>query len=169
MIDEKGLSRRNIVLGSIGNEPFERDGGVDDQVSQRRPRSRAVRASEVEIGLRRSARVTSLANALRVFGSSIGRAMRRASANAARRRNELRVSPAFRAAASITRRSDSGRETNTLRMTRVYPSDIRIGKPCVPEAAPLLRESLAYALGSSLVPYAGSDGARGRSGADSYP
>jgi hypothetical protein len=128
VIDEKGLRRGNILLGGIGNDPLERDGGINDQIAQRRPRSRAASASAVEIGLRRSALLTNREKARRVFGSSIGRVIRRASASAARRTNELRVSPALRAAASITRRSVSGRETSTLRTTPVYLRYIRDDK-----------------------------------------
>jgi hypothetical protein len=117
VIDKKRLRRRNILFGGIRNEPLERHGGINDQIAQRRPRSRAASASEVEIGLRRCALLTNRENARRVFGSSIGRVSRRASASAARRTNELRVSPALRAAASITRRSFSGRETSTFRTT----------------------------------------------------
>lgn len=125
MIDENRLRCRDVLLGGIRNQPLERDRRIDNQIAQRRPRSRAASASAVEIGLRRSALLTSLEKARRVFGSSIGRVIRRASAKAARRTNELRVSPALRAAASITRRSVSGSETSTLRTVKVYPSDIR--------------------------------------------
>src|SRR5258708_27280020 len=77
------------------------------------------------MGVRRSALRSNLENALRFSGSSIGRRTRCASARAARRTNELRVSPALRAAASMSRRSVSGSETSTLRMPIVYPMDIR--------------------------------------------
>src|SRR5258708_27409491 len=76
------------------------------------------------MGVRRSALRSNLENALRFSGSSIGRPTRCASARAARRTNELRVSPALRAAASIALRSVSDSDTRTLRMMRVYPLDI---------------------------------------------
>jgi hypothetical protein len=97
------------------------------QIDQRRPRSRAVSASAVEMGLRRSALRSNLEKALRPAGSSMGRLSRCASARAARRTNELRVSPALRAAASMTWRSVSGNETRTLRIPIVYLTDIRRG------------------------------------------
>jgi hypothetical protein len=128
MFDEQRLRGRHVVFGCVRNEPLEGDGGVDHQIDQRRPRSRASSASAVEIGLRCSALRSNLENALRPAGSSMGRRTRRASARAARRRNELRVSPALRAAASMTRRSVSGNETRTLRMTTGYPSDFRGGR-----------------------------------------
>ncbi|HJQ37619.1 MAG TPA: hypothetical protein VKB93_10810, partial [Thermoanaerobaculia bacterium] len=70
MIDEQCFRDRNILLGRIWNEPLKDDGRVDDQIVQRRPRSRAASASAVRMGLRRSALLTSLENALRVFRSS---------------------------------------------------------------------------------------------------
>jgi len=124
MFDEQRFSGRHVVFGGVRDQPFERHGRVDYQIDQRRPRSRASRASAVKIGLRSSALRSNLANARRPAGSSMGRRMRRASASAARRTNELRVSPALRAAASMTRRSASGNETRTLRMSAVYPLDI---------------------------------------------
>jgi len=93
MIDEKGLRRGNIRLGSVGNESLERDGRVDNQIAQRRPRSRAASASAVEMGFRRSDLWIRRVKARRVFGSSVGRVVRTASATAARRTNELRVMP----------------------------------------------------------------------------
>jgi len=58
VIQEK-RRRGNIVLGGVRNEPFERDGRIDDKIGQRRPRSRAASASEVDTGVRRSALLTS--------------------------------------------------------------------------------------------------------------
>ena len=44
----------------------ERDGAVDPEAAQRRPRSRASSAAAVETGFRRSALLTNLVKALRV-------------------------------------------------------------------------------------------------------
>ena len=121
----------------------------DHQIDQRRRRSRASSASAVEIGLRRSALRSNLENALRSAGSSMGRFTRCASARAARRTKELRVSPALRAAASMTCRSISGNETRTFRMARVYPSDIRNGMSCrLRTRSTLFRTDLLQALWS---------------------
>lgn len=125
MLEEYRLGGRHVVFRGVGDEPFECDGGIDDEIDQRRPRFRASSASAVDIGVRRSALRNKAENARRLAGSSMGRRTRRASARAARRRNELRVSPAFRAAASMTRRSVSGSETRTLGIAAVYPPDIR--------------------------------------------
>jgi hypothetical protein len=94
--------------------------GIHHQIAQRRPRSRAARALAVETGVRRSALRSNRVNASRPAGSFIGRLSRYASARAARRTKELRVSPVLRAAASMIRRSVSGRETRTLRIPIVY-------------------------------------------------
>ncbi len=109
------------------DEFLERYRGIDHPIDQRRPRSRASRASAVEMGVRRSALRSNLENALRPAGSSRGLCSRCASARAARRTNALRVSPALRAAASMIRRSVSGSETRTLRIPIVYLTDIRRG------------------------------------------
>jgi hypothetical protein len=96
------------------------------QINQRRSRSRASSTSEVDRGLRSSALRSNRPTAVLLAGSSMGRLTRCASARAARRTKELRVSPALRAAASMIRRSLSGSERRTLRTSIVYPTVIRV-------------------------------------------
>ncbi len=54
-VGEQRLGLSHIVFGCDRYEPLECDGGVNDQIDQRRPRSRASSASAVVIGLRCSA------------------------------------------------------------------------------------------------------------------
>jgi hypothetical protein len=121
MVGWTGSRVVRFVTSGVGYQPLECDGSIDNDAAQRRPRSRAASASAVVIGALPSASLKNFAKALRVFASSSGRLIRFASANPARRRNALRVSPTLRAAASIAWRSISGRETSTLRTTSIIP------------------------------------------------